>query len=142
VSANPAVGIAFVNVLNPCSIYLTYRLGTAMFGPPVGLIASRLYAVFPTAVLSGKELWNSGFIPFFSTRFRWTLWRLLVARRPWTLALMLVLLGMLPQIHLGGAIFVLLLDGACLLLRLPVLLSRMTKHTCWAPQARRRTRLA
>jgi hypothetical protein len=35
VSANPAVSIAFVNVLNPCSIYLTYRLGTAMLGPPV-----------------------------------------------------------------------------------------------------------
>jgi hypothetical protein len=69
VSANPAVGIAFVNVLNPCSICLTYHLGTAMFGPPVGLIASGLYAVFPTAVLSGKELWNTGFIPFFPPSF-------------------------------------------------------------------------
>ena len=26
-SANPVVGIAFLNLLNLCSIYLTYRLG-------------------------------------------------------------------------------------------------------------------
>jgi hypothetical protein len=99
VSADPVVGIAFLNALNVCSIYLTYRLGTAMFGPPVGLIASALYAVFRMAVLfTGKGLWNPGFIPFFPTLFLWTLWRLL---------------AVLLQIHLSGAIF--------LLLRLPVL---------------------
>jgi 4-amino-4-deoxy-L-arabinose transferase-like glycosyltransferase len=120
VSVNPAVGIALLNVLNLCSIYLTYRLGIAMFGSPIGLIASALYAVFPMAVLSGKVLWNSGFLPFFSTLFLWTLWRLLVGRRPWTLALVLVLLGMLLQIHLSEAIFVLLLPVAFLLYRPPL----------------------
>jgi hypothetical protein len=120
VSTNPVVGIAFLNMLNLCSIYLTYRLGNSMFGPPVGLIASALYAVFPMAVLSGKGLWNPGFIPFFSTLFLWTLWRLLVGRRPWTLALVLVLLGVLLQIHLSGAIFVLLLPIAFLLYRPPL----------------------
>jgi hypothetical protein len=120
VSANPVVGIAFLNVLNLCSIYLTYRLGTAIFGPPVGLIASALYAVFPIAVLSGKGLWNPGFIPFFSTLFLWMLWRLLVGRRPWLLTLVLVLLGVLLQIHLSGAIFVLLLPVAFLLYRPPL----------------------
>lgn len=119
-STNPVVAIAFINVLNLCSIYLTYRLGTAMFGPPVGLIASALYAVFPMAVLSGKGLWNPGFIPFFSTLFLWTLWRLLVGRRQWTLALVLVLLGVLLQIHLSGAIFVLLLPVAFLLYHPPL----------------------
>jgi 4-amino-4-deoxy-L-arabinose transferase-like glycosyltransferase len=68
-STNPAVGIAFANLLNLGSIYLTYRLGTAMFGPPVGLIASALYAVFPMAVLSGKALWHPGCIPFFPPSF-------------------------------------------------------------------------
>ena len=119
-SPNPVVAIAFINVLNLCSIYLTYRLGTAMFGPPVGLIASALYAVFPMAVLSGKGLWNPGFMPFFSTLFLWTLWRLLVGRRPWILALVLFLLGVLLQIHLSGAIFVLLLPVAFLLYRPPL----------------------
>jgi hypothetical protein len=117
VSANPVVGIAFLNMLNLGSIYLTYRLGTAMFGPSVGLIAAALYAVFPMAVLSGKALWNPGFIPFFSTLFLWTLWRFLVERRPWMLALVLVLLGVLLQIHLSGGIFVLLLPVALLLYR-------------------------
>jgi hypothetical protein len=119
-STNPTVGIAFSNILNLCSIYLTYRLGTAMFGPPVGLIASALYAVFPMAVLSGKGLWNPGFIPFFSTLFVWTLWRFLMEYRPWMLALVLVLLGVLLQIHLSGAIFVLLLPVAFLLYRPPL----------------------
>jgi 4-amino-4-deoxy-L-arabinose transferase-like glycosyltransferase len=120
VSANPVVGIAFLNMLNLFSIYLTYRLGTAMFGSAVGLIASALYAVFPMAVLSGKGLWNPGFIPFFSTLYLWTLWRFLVECRPWTLALVLVLLGVLLQIHLSGAIFVLLLPVAFLLYRHPL----------------------
>jgi 4-amino-4-deoxy-L-arabinose transferase-like glycosyltransferase len=120
ISANPVVGIAFSNILNLCSIYLAYRLGSAMFGPPVGLIASALYAVFPMAVLSGKGLWNPGFIPFFSTLLLWTLWRFLTEQHPWMLALVLVLLGVLLQIHLSGAVFVLLLPVALLLYRPPV----------------------
>jgi Dolichyl-phosphate-mannose-protein mannosyltransferase len=119
-SANPVVGIAFLNLLNLCSIYLTYRLGTEMFGPPVGLIAAALYAVFPMTVLSGKALWNPGFLPFFVTLFLWTLWRFLIDRRPWMLALVLFLLGVLLQIHVSGAIFVLLLPIVFLLYRPPL----------------------
>ena len=119
-SPNPVVGIAFLNLLNLCSIYLTYRFGTEMFGPPVGVIASGLYAVFPMAVLSGKALWNPGFVPFFVTLFLWALWRFLVERRPWMLALVLFLLGALLQIHLSGAIFVLFLPIVFLLYRPPL----------------------
>ena len=120
VSANPVVGIAFMNLLNLGSVILTYRLGAEMFGRPVGLTAAALYAVFPMAILSGRGLWNPGFIPFFSTIFLWTLWRFLVVGRPWTLALVLVLLGVLLQIHLSGGIFVLLLAVALLLYRPPL----------------------
>lgn len=116
-SANPAVGVAFLNVLNLLSIYLTYRLGTEMFGSPVGLVAAALYAVFPMAVLSGKALWNPGFIPVFTTLFLLTLWRFLVGRRPWVLALVLLFLGVLLQIHMSGAIFAVLLPVILLLYR-------------------------
>jgi 4-amino-4-deoxy-L-arabinose transferase-like glycosyltransferase len=119
-SANPVVGVAFLNVLGVLSIYLTYRLGREMFGSLEGLVAAALYAVFPMAVLSGKALWNPGFIPFFSTLFLLTLWRFLVGRRPWALALTLFLLGVLLQIHMSGAIFVLLLPVALLLYRPPL----------------------
>ena len=91
-----------------------------MFGPVEGFVAAALYAVFPMAVFSGKALWNPGFIPFFATLFLLTLWRFLVGRRPWTLALVLCLLGVLLQIHMSGAIFVLLLPVALLLYRPPV----------------------
>ena len=77
-STNPVAGVAFLNLLGVLSIYLTYRLGKEMFGSLEGLIAAALYAVFPMAVLSGKALWNPGFIPFFSTLFLLTLWRFLV----------------------------------------------------------------
>jgi hypothetical protein len=120
VSANPVVGIVFLNLLNLCSIYLTYRLGTEMFGPPVGLIAAALYAVFPLPVLTAKTLWNPGFLPFFAMVFLWMLWRFLTEHRPWTLALVLFLLGVLLQIHLSGAIFVLLLPVALFLYRPPL----------------------
>jgi hypothetical protein len=116
-STNPAVGVAFLNILGVLSIYITYILGKEMFGAPVGLIAAALYAVFPMAVLSGKALWNPGFIPFFATLFLLTLWRFLVGRRTWALALTLFLLGVLLQIHMSGAIFVLLLPAALLLYR-------------------------
>jgi hypothetical protein len=119
-SVNPVVGVAFLNLLNLCSIYLTYRLGTEMFGPPVGLIAAGLYAVFPMAVFSGKALWNPGFLPFFVTLFLWALWRFLVGHRPWMLALVLFLLGVLLQIHVSGTIFVLLLPMLLLLYRPPL----------------------
>jgi 4-amino-4-deoxy-L-arabinose transferase-like glycosyltransferase len=116
-STNPMVGVAFLNVLGVVSIYFTYLLGKEMFSPAVGLIAAALYAVFPMAVLSGKALWNPGFIPFFATLFLLILWRFLVGCRPWALALALFLLGVLLQIHMSGAIFVLLLPAALLLYR-------------------------
>ena len=119
-SPNPVVGITFLNLLNLCSIYLTYRFGTEMFGRQVGVIASGLYAVFPMAVFSGKALWNPGFVPFFVTLFLWALWRFLVERRPWMLALVLFLLGALLQIHLSGTIFVLFLPIVFLLYRPPL----------------------
>jgi 4-amino-4-deoxy-L-arabinose transferase-like glycosyltransferase len=119
-SANPVVGVAFVNLLGILSIYLTYCLGREMFGPLEGLVAAALYAVFPMAVLSGKALWNPGFVPFFSTIFLLILWRFLVGRRPWALALALFLLGVLLQIHMSGAIFVLLVPVALLLYRPPL----------------------
>ncbi len=119
-STNPAVGVAFLNVLNLFSVYLTYRLGTEMFGPPVGIVAAALYAVFPMAVFSGKALWNPGFIPLFTTVFLLTLWRFLRGRRPWTLAILICLLGVLLQIHMSGAIFVVLLPVALLLYRSPL----------------------
>jgi hypothetical protein len=119
-SANPVVGVAFLNLFGVASIYLTYRLGREMFGPLEGLVAAALYAVFPMAVLSGKALWNPGFIPFFATLFLLTLWRFLVGRRPWALALTLLLLGVLLQIHMSGAIFVVLLPVALLLYRPPL----------------------
>jgi hypothetical protein len=120
VSTNPVVGIAFMNLLALVSIYLTYQLGTAMFGRLVGTIAAALYAVFPMAFLSERGLWNPGFIPFFSTIFLWTLWRFLVSGRPWALALVFVLLGVLLQIHLSGGIFILLLPVAFFLYRPPI----------------------
>lgn len=120
VSTNPAVGVAFLNLLNLLSIYLTYRMGTEMFGPPVGMTAAALYGVFPMAVLSGNALWNPGFVPFFTIAFLLTLWRFLTRRRPWTLAILICLLGILLQIHMSGAIFVVLLPAALLLYRSPL----------------------
>jgi hypothetical protein len=79
-----------------------------VFGPLEGLVAAAPCAVFPMVVLSDKALWNPGFIPFFATLFLLTLWRFLVGRRPWALALTLLLLGVLLQIHMSGAIFVVL----------------------------------
>jgi hypothetical protein len=119
-SANPVVGVAFLNLLGVLSIYLTYHLGREMFGPVEGLVAAALYAVFPMAVLSGKALWNPGFIPFFSTLFLLTFWRFLVGGRAWMFPLALFLLGVLLQNHMSGAILVLLLSVALLLYHPPV----------------------
>jgi 4-amino-4-deoxy-L-arabinose transferase-like glycosyltransferase len=117
---DPAVGVALISLLNLISVYLTYRLGTEMFGAPVGLVAAALYAVFPMAIFSSKALWNPGFIPFFTVLFLLTLWRFLLGRQPWTLAAVIFLLGVLLQMHMSGAIFVILLPIALLLYRAPV----------------------
>jgi hypothetical protein len=119
-SADPVVGVAFLNLLNLVAVYLTYRLGNDMFGPSVGVVAAALYAVFPAVVLSGKALWNPGFVPFFAMLFWWALWRFLMGSRPWLLALVLFLLGVLLNIHMSGAIFALLLPLALLLYRPPL----------------------
>jgi hypothetical protein len=96
VSANPAVGIAFVNVLNPYSIDLTYRLGTAILGPPVRADHLGALRCFPDGCPEWESALEPGVHSIFFTLFLWTLWRLLVARRLWTLALVLVPLGILP----------------------------------------------
>jgi 4-amino-4-deoxy-L-arabinose transferase-like glycosyltransferase len=119
-SPDPTVGTALISLLNLLSVYLTYRLGTEMFGEPVGLVAAALYAVFPMAIFSSKALWNPGFIPFFAVLFLWTLWRFVVGRQPWTLAAAIFLLSVLLQMHMSGAIFVILLPIALLLYRAPV----------------------
>jgi 4-amino-4-deoxy-L-arabinose transferase-like glycosyltransferase len=120
ISPDPMVGVALISLLNLLSVYLTYRLGTEMFGPPVGLVAAALYAVFPMAILSSKVLWNPGFVPFFTVSLLLTLWRFLVGRQPWTLAAAIFLLGVLLQMHMSGAIFVILFPIALLLYRPPV----------------------
>jgi putative flippase GtrA len=67
--------------------------GRAQYGQPCR-------PVLLLAVLSGKALWNPGFIPFFPTLFLLALWRFLVGRRPWALSPALFLLGVLLQIHI------------------------------------------
>ena len=119
-STNPAVGVGFLNLLNLTSVYLTYRLGTEMFGTPVGTVAAALYAVFPMAVLSSKALWNPGFLPFFTSVFLLTLWRYLQDSRPWRLGALIALVGILLQIHMSGAIFAVLLPVALWLYRSPL----------------------
>jgi 4-amino-4-deoxy-L-arabinose transferase-like glycosyltransferase len=116
-SINPLVGLVFQTLLNLISIYLAYRLGKEMFGPAVGLVGAALYAVFPSAVLSGRPLWNPGFIPVCTTLFLVMLWHFLVRSRPWRLVPLLLLLGALLQIHASTIIFVLLLPAALLLYR-------------------------
>lgn len=120
VSVNPAVGVGFQNLLAAVSVYLTYRLGAEMFGPRVGLFAAALYAVFPMAVLSGKTLWNPGFVPILTTTFFLTLWRFLTGHGPWLLTPVLLLLGILLQIHMSGAIFLVLLPITLLIYRPPL----------------------
>lgn len=117
---NPATGVAFLNLLNLMSIYLTYRLGTKMFGSPVGLVAAALYAAFPMAVFSGRALWNPGFVPFFTSLFLLTLWRFLTGRKEWTLSVLLVLLAVFLQIHASAIIFAVLLPVALWLYRPPL----------------------
>ena len=120
ISPDPWIGLVLQNLLTLIALYLVYRLGNDMFGTPVGLVAAALYAVFPMAVISGKTLWNPGFLPFFAALFLWTLWCFLVSRRPWLLAVMIFVLGVLLQIHMSGAIFVLVLPVALLLYRPPL----------------------
>jgi 4-amino-4-deoxy-L-arabinose transferase-like glycosyltransferase len=116
-SANPQVASVFLTSLGMISIYLTYHLGKKMFGPPVGLVAAALYAVFPAAVLTGRTVWNPGFVPVATTLFVALLWRLLALSRPWMLMPVLVVLGALLQIHASTIIFVLLLPVALVLYR-------------------------
>jgi hypothetical protein len=122
-SADPKVGVAFQTLLALLSIYLAYRLGEDLFGPPVGLVGAALYAAFPAAVLSGKTLWNPGFIPVCTTLFLIALWHWLTGPRPWLLALLLPLLGAILQIHASLIICVVLFLAALLLYR-PVLSPR------------------
>jgi hypothetical protein len=137
-SSNPVVSVAFQNLLGLVSVYLTYRLGTQMFGRLVGVVAAALYAVFPMAVVSGMALWNPLFIPACTTLFLLALWRFLAAGSPWSFALALFLLGVLLQIHSSGVIFVVLLPAALVLYRrrpprLPLVVGLLGVGLLYAP---------
>lgn len=76
----PAIMVALFGIV---TIYLVYRFGAKLFGKPVGLIASSLYALSPLVIAYSRSSWNPNVVPFFSLVLFYILWHA-INRRSWS----------------------------------------------------------
>jgi len=106
ISRNPVWVSAYVAVFDALTALLVYRLGKRVGGSTfAGLAAGILYALNPTAITSGRTIWNPNFVPFFAAAGLLGLVEFALRARSHWLATSLLSIGCAAQLHVVNAIF-------------------------------------
>lgn len=92
----PAIMVALFGII---TIYLVYYIGKRLFGTPVGLIASGLYALSPLVISYSRSSWNPNIVPFFGILLFFFLWDVVVHNHWNKLFWIGVILGIGLQLH-------------------------------------------
>ena len=114
-SANPFWGQAFVALLNTLAVLLTYFFTRRYYGRLAGTIAAALFATSVGAWMYSRFIWSPNIEPFLVVIFLWLLFRGVVERRKGWLAPVLVLLGILYQLHASTLYLVIPLGAAVIM---------------------------
>lgn len=89
-------------VLNVLAVAGTWWVARRRWGSGVGLAAAAMFAVSAWAVLYSRAIWQQDFIPPLAVGALGALLAWTVDRKPWALAVALVLAGAVSQLHLTG----------------------------------------
>ncbi len=98
----PTAMAAFIALCNVAAIGLAYLLGARLYSRSVGVVAAALFAVSPWLSLYGRMLWPQSFFPFLIPVNALLLLDHVNRRRPLSLLLSGVLLGICVQLHLSA----------------------------------------
>jgi hypothetical protein len=100
---DPAAAVLFLGALGVATVWMTYEMGRRYFGPPVGLIAAALLAASPWMIFYDRKLWAQN-VPIFTLLFFLALFKLLVDRENWAIAVLLPALAALVGLYIGGGV--------------------------------------
>jgi len=98
----------FIACINAISVILVYFFVKKFFSSKSAMVSSLLYATFPFAILTGRNMWNPALLPTFSLFFFFCLFLWLKGRKI-ALAFSLLLFSLLTQIHAVTMTFSLIL---------------------------------
>jgi 4-amino-4-deoxy-L-arabinose transferase-like glycosyltransferase len=105
VSKHPYAATLFVAVLNTAAVYLCYRLTRRYWGEPAALTAALLFAASPWAVIYSRKIWAQDLLPLFVLGYVGSALAAFVDGRRGFLALHIVLLAVVIQIHFSALAF-------------------------------------
>lgn len=95
---NITVPYYFIALLNALSVILTYFFVKKYFNTKLAIVSSLLYATFPFAIITGRNMWNPALLPTFNILFFLSLFLWLDGKRHF-LMLFLPLFSILTQVH-------------------------------------------
>lgn len=98
----PAIGVAFIGIL---TLFLLYRWAKEMFGHTVASIGSLLYATNTVVIANVRFSWNPNIAPFFGLTIFYLLYKLAKERKYHLSTYILILFGLLIQLHYISLLF-------------------------------------
>lgn len=99
---NPLSATLFTGALNVLAVALCWWLGRRYWGASAGLCAALLFAAAPWAVMFSRKIWEPDLLAPFALACVATGLLGFIEGRRWALALHLVLLAVLAQLHYPG----------------------------------------
>lgn len=107
-SRDPRLAAGFIAFLGVAAVGLTYWVGRAYFGWPVGAIASLLFAASPWAIFHSRKIWAQN-VPAVTLLFVAAVLAMVARHKPWALTGALAATACLVGLHLGGLAFIFVL---------------------------------
>jgi hypothetical protein len=105
---DPAAAVLFLGALGVAAVWMTYEMGRRYFGSATGLIAAALLAASPWMIFYDRKLWAQN-VPIFTLLFFFALFKLLVDRKTWAVAVLLPALAALVGLYIGGGVMAVVL---------------------------------
>lgn len=107
-SSNPVFAAGFIALINILGIVLCYHFVKKFYSLRAALIAISLYAVNPWHMLFSRKIWMQNALPPFIIVFLFLLFQTLYNKKKNYIIYTLFTLGLLFQLHLSAAYFLLL----------------------------------
>ena len=114
VSTDPSVVTGFVGLLNILGVALTFAFVRRYYGLIAAGLSSLLYATNPWAVYHSRKVWNPDVIPLFGVIFFWSLFLVVVEKKPRFLWLAAASAAVALQLNQSAFVFPLILGAVVL----------------------------
>ncbi len=107
-TSNPIFAAGFIAILNILGVVLCYHFVKKFYSVRAALITIALYAVNPWQVLFSRKIWTQNLLPPFILLFLYFIFQAIYNKNKNHIIYALFVLGILLQLHLSSAYFILL----------------------------------